>query len=224
MACCDSSSQWFLSRLAKNGSSDLPSASRKPSTKCCWGEQLEVQRGEQHGHRRLAEDHLGHGLGVVDDVAGRAEVALEGPAEAGEELLVLDLLVGEAEQRAELGRLPEHLGVGMLEHAGDDVLLHEIEEIEVAVAHDLVELEALPAVEEREPRRRRHGVGEEAAAEIQLHPLGKDVVELPRDLLGRAYTALVIVVRRDHGTCLLAVFTFEPGRALSRRRVGGSRR
>ena len=98
-----------------------------------------------------------HGAGDLlrrtDDLAAAAEPALELLAEALEELDVLGLLAGEAEQRAHPTGVGVQLRAGVIEDEGQDELLDQPEEAEVAVAADLVEGPPLVVAQEGQAAR-----------------------------------------------------------------------
>ena len=108
-------------------------------------EPLDVEREERHRQRAIAE-HLGrHRRRRPDHVAAMAEASVELFAEALEELDVLGLLARELDERPGPVVVRRQPRPRVVEHEGEDELLHEPEHDEIAEPADLVQRCAAPS-------------------------------------------------------------------------------
>ncbi len=110
---------------------------------------------------------------------------------------MLELFLGEPQQRTE----PDFLPVGVLQrrlrHHGNNKFLHESEDMAVGVAHDLVQLALLVVVQTCDVVNTTQSIRQETLREIEILPC-KNIVLFPRYLLGIVETFLVGVIVRKH--------------------------
>ena len=103
------------------------------------GEELDVERQRQHRPGALAEDDAATALGShVEAIAGGQRLA-DQRVDAAEQLLVLQLLVAEPDQRLERHLVAEPVVVADLEHLGVDEALDQPEHVGVGAALDLAD-------------------------------------------------------------------------------------
>src|SRR5439155_24908054 len=130
------------------------------------------------GERRGVENDPSDLLAPGDQAAGDPKACLELQAGAAEHLLVLDLLLREAQQRPEPGLVAIHLGASAVHHQRDDVLLDKREDVAIAVAADLVEHALLVLIEAADVVDARDPLGEKPLAEVEV-PAAEAVVHRP---------------------------------------------
>ena len=126
------------------------------------------------GDRRCRADHLDR----------RAEARQEGFAEALEEMDVLCLLGRELQQGAVAPVVGAEFGPGMIHHEGQDEFLDQAEDVEIFVAADLVEGQALGRREAGNVRRARQRLGHEGAGEVEHAARTDQVLDAPVDAFG----------------------------------------
>ena len=126
---------------------------------------------QQRDRERLVGQHsLGHRLGRADDGAGRAEARLELLLEALEQVDVLGLLARELQEGAGPRVVRRQPRPGVVEQEGQDEFLDQPEEVEVAVAADLVEQQLLARASLSVSYRRRWFHGFFVADNLALQP------------------------------------------------------
>ena len=123
--------------------------------------------------RIVAEHFGGDRLGRADRLAGRSEGLGEALVEELEEVDVLGFLAREIEQGADPVVVAVQLRAGMVEHEGEDELLHQAEYGQIFVAANLVEDALLVVAQEGDRRGAREGFRQEAAAEVELGARGE---------------------------------------------------
>jgi len=94
--------------------------------------------------------------------------SLDDQAKAGATAATLGLLAGEVEQGADAVVVAVQLRAGMVEHEGEDELLHEAEDRQIFMAANLVEHALLAVAQKGDPVGAGEGFREEAAAEFEL--------------------------------------------------------
>ena len=104
--------------------------------------------------------------------------------DAAEQLLVLQLLVGEAHQRLERDLVAEPVVAADLEHLGADVALDQAEDVGVGAALDLAHQALLVGAEEIELADLGEPVGQELLREIELAAADHVAVDVPANALG----------------------------------------
>src|SRR5262244_1405553 len=116
-------------------------------------EPLDVQRGQKHPEPGVLEDCRGDVFRRTDRGAWRPKSLVKLLDEPLEELDVLALLFGEAQQRPDLIVVAVNRGESVVEHGWQDVLFHQPKQIQVGIAADLVQLELFPGAQaEPDPR------------------------------------------------------------------------
>src|SRR5687767_7250152 len=143
------------------------------------GHPLDLQDDERDRERVVAKNLGGDRLGRADRLAGRSEGLGEALVEKLEEVDVLRFLAGEVEQGADPMVVAVQLRTGMVEHEGEDELLHQAEYGEIFVAANLVEDALLVVAQKGDRIGAREGFRKEAPAEVELGMRGKDVLDLP---------------------------------------------
>ncbi len=111
---------------------------------------------------------------------------------------MLGLLAGEVEQGADPMVVAVQLRAGVVEHEGEDELLHEAEYGQIFVAANLVEDSPLRFAQESDAVGAGEGFREEAAAEVELCAFGENVLDLP-GRFGRAGEDVPEVEIMEHG-------------------------
>ena len=110
----------------------------------------------------LLRDYLGHFFPTWYQAALDSESLAEEDNRPAKQFLVLELLLGEPQQRAGPDLVPIDILQGLLGYGGDDELLHEGEDVAVGVAHDLIHLEFLGVVQTSDIVDAAQPVGQEA--------------------------------------------------------------
>jgi len=100
-----------------------------------------------------------------------------------EQLLVLQLLVGEADDRLHRGLVAERVAAADLEHLAADEALDEREHVGVGAALHLAEQAPLSAAEELELVDEREPLGHELVGEIEAATAEDVAVDVPADAL-----------------------------------------
>ena len=129
------------------------------------GEELDVAGEAQHRPGRGAEHGLRHLVGLREERVGAGHAVRDHRLEAAEELLVLELLVGEAHEGLQRHLVAHPVVAAHLQDLGADEALDEAEHVGVGAALDLAE-EALPGA----------GRGRAGAATID-RPSGRNFLE-----------------------------------------------
>lgn len=160
---------------------------------------LEQARQQHDRKRRVPADVARHRLLPRDVLALHREALAEHPAHRLEELLVLDLLLGEPQQRPHGEAIAVNVRLGPLGDRRDDVLLDEQEQVGVAGAPRLIESQPLVGRQERDVVDPSDPIGQEPLREVELQA-GGHIGEVPVHSLGRPQ-ALVIVERQVHRVC-----------------------
>ena len=117
---------------------------------------------------RLAQHGARDVVRVGDLDVARRHATLEHVLDAAEQLLVLELLVAEADERLERDLVAEPVLAGELEHLGADVALDEPEDVGVGAALHLAQQAALRVREEREFVDLRQAGGQERLREVEI--------------------------------------------------------
>ena len=113
--------------------------------------------------------------------------------EAAEHLLVLQLLVGEPDQRFERDLVAERVVAAELGGLGADEALDQGEHVGVGAALDLRQQARLGRLQEGELVDLRQAVGQELLAEVEAAAADDVAVDVPADALGRLDAAGVAV-------------------------------
>lgn len=92
-----------------------------------------MQDGERHAERVVGEHGSRDLVWRADDFAAHAKAPLELVAKAPEQVDVLGLLRGEAEQRAHAVVVAAQQRAGVIEHERQDELLYQAENAQVSV-------------------------------------------------------------------------------------------
>ena len=191
------------------------------------GEQLDVERQRQHRPGALAEHGAGDVVGIdVEAIAGGQHVA-DHRVDAAEQLLVLQLLVAEADQRLERDLVAEPVVAAELEHLGVDEALDQAEDVGVGAALDLAHEALFAGRQRRERVGERKAVGQEFVRGIEAAAADDVLLDVPAHPLGCLDAARVAVgggdfIDRIHLPLLLRVVCRRYGRAarLMARSVG----
>src|SRR5262249_33069156 len=116
-----------------------------------------------------------------DQAALHAEAFLEQRRRAAEELLVLRLVLGEAQQRPQPRLVAVDVSLGSFESLRNDVFLDVREDVAVRVAHDLVQLELLVVVQAADVVRSSEPIGKKPPGVVEIPPL-ENLALRPGDL------------------------------------------
>ena len=165
------------------------------------GEPLDHARQQQRGQRRRAEHGAGDLFAPGHQAAACAEPRLELVARPAQHLLVLDLLLGEAQQGPQPGLVAVHVAAGMVNDHGHDVLLDEGEDVAVAVATDLVQHALLVVAQAADGADAGDPVGQERLGEVEVAS-PEAVVHRPGVLHRAVEAGLVAVLVGQHGSVL----------------------
>ncbi len=111
--------------------------------------------------------------------------------DAPEHLLVLDLLVGEADERLERDLVAQHVVAAHVDDLGGDEALDQAEDVRVGAALHLREETSLVGRQKCEPVDSRQAVRQEALREVELATAYHVAVDVPADALGRVDAARV---------------------------------
>ena len=103
--------------------------------------------------------------------------------DAPEHLLVLDLLVAEADQRFQCGLIAEPVLAAHFQHLGGDEALDQAEDVGVGAALDLAQKALLVLAEEAEAVDLGQPVGQELLREVEGSAANTSV-DVPADALG----------------------------------------
>src|SRR5205823_2314511 len=109
----------------------------------------------------------------------------------------LRLLFGEGGERPDLDGVAVHGRAGLIEHERQDELLDEAEEIEIAVAANLIEQELLARIEGGDAGDARERLGKEGFGEVELLVAADEILHLPVDLeriIERRFVAVAVGV------------------------------
>src|SRR5690606_2581190 len=115
-------------------------------------------------------------------VAGRHDLA-EHLVDPSKQLLVLELLVGEADQRLESDLIAEPVLAADLQHLGGDEALDQAEDVGVGPALDLAQQPALRGIEELEGVGLRQPVGEKFLVELEAATAKHVAIDVPANPL-----------------------------------------
>src|SRR5206468_2559057 len=100
------------------------------------------------------------------------------------QLLVLQLFVGEANQRLERALIAQPVVVAYLEDLGAYEALDQAEDVGVRTSLDLRQQAALVGTEERHPVNERQAVREEFLREVEFAMANHVAIDIPSDALG----------------------------------------
>src|SRR4029079_9196724 len=86
----------------------------------------------------------------------------------------------------------------VIQDRGDDVFLHQAEQIQVGEGADVIELELLGVIAAADTGYASEGVGQKRTGEVEL-PAADDITDLPVDPLRRLQDGMVVVRVGEHG-------------------------
>ena len=158
-------------------------------------EQLDVERQPEHGPGRFAEHRAGDVVRLRLEAVARGHVGCGHLLEAAEQLLVLELFVGQTHQRFEGDLVAEPVALADLERLRADVALHQPEDVGVGAALDLRHEAHLAGLQKSQLLDLRHAVGHELLVEVEAAAANHVAVDVPADSL-RRFDALRIALRR----------------------------
>jgi hypothetical protein len=156
------------------------------------GEPFDHAGQQQRGERRGGEDGAGDVLAAGHQATAGTEPRLELIAGPTEHLLVLDLLLGEAQQGPQPRLVAIDVAAGVVDHHRHDVLLDEGEDVAVAVAADLVQHPLLVVAQTADGADAGDPVGQERLGEVEV-AASEAVVDRP-GVLHRTFEAGLVAV------------------------------
>ena len=147
-------------------------------------EQLDVAGQRQHGPGAFAENEVGHVVGRDVEAIARRHALGHEPLDAAEQLLVLQLLVGEADQRFERGLIAEPVVAADLEHLRADEALDQAEHVGVGAALHLAQKARFARAQKIQLVDARQAVGQELVTQVELAAANHVAVDVPANSLG----------------------------------------
>jgi hypothetical protein len=146
-------------------------------------EELDVAGEPEDGPGALAQHGVGDCVGLGHELVALGHALGHHRLEPAEELLVLQLLVGEAHERLEDDLVAQGMRSGDVDQLRADESLHEAEHVGVGASLDLADEALLAGGREREASHRRETVGNELAGIVEIAAADHVAVDLPAHLL-----------------------------------------
>ena len=133
-------------------------------------EQLDHAGEREHRPRRLAKDDRGHLVRLWQELISRRHARRDHRLDAPEQLLVLELLVGEPDERLQRNLVAEPVVAAHLQDLGADEAFDETEHVGVGPPLNLRQNSPLRGGQDREGTRVRQTVGQELLRKSNWRP------------------------------------------------------
>ena len=164
-------------------------------------EDLDVERQRHDGPVALGEHHLRDLVRLGQEGVAGGHARSHHHFQAAEQLLVLQLLVGQAHQRLERDLVTQAVVAAQLGGLGADEALDQREHVRVGAALNVRQQALFGGRQEREGLDLRQAVGQELAAVVEFAAADHVAVDVPAHALGD-FDGLGIAAVRGNGAAL----------------------